>query len=273
MDLFKQNIFDESFELEDGFITISFFYYKKNINMSNWTEEQYQKYLDSGKGKVEAKKLAKIDSINKNAELFNKENTVKSTLFDLKELGEKEKKSYRNITLYLSGQPMPKQSYRSGVNRFRSDGMHTCPWTNKPVQHRKGDVFVYKNKKTGRVDIIPVAYQDKKYEDRIKQYRVMIKNQLPKDFIMFEKEVHIVRLEFIFNPLASFSKKINEELQNKSLIKYHLKRPDLPDNLKKLPLDSLSGIVYQDDSLICTENGVIKRYGWKAGIIIELKGL
>lgn len=239
--------------------------------MSNWTQEQYQKYIDQGKGKVEAKKLASIDTINKNADLFNNDASTKTTLFDVTEVDNSTDK-YRTITLYLSGDPMPKQSYRSGVQRFRSNGMHTCPWSGKLVEHKTGDVFVYKNKNTGRVDVIPIAYQDKKYEDRIKQYRIMIQNQLPKDFVKFEKEVHIVKLEFIFSPLKSFNKKILDGLQNKTLIKYHLKRPDLPDNCKKLPLDSMSGLVYTDDSLICTENNVVKRYGWRSGIIIELKG-
>ena len=126
-------------------------------------------------------------------------------------------------------------------------------------------------KPSSRITIIPAIYLGIP-EDRIKQYRIMIQNQLPKDFVKFEKEVHIVKLEFIFSPLKSFSKKILDGLQNKTLIKYHLKRPDLPDNCKKLPLDSMSGLVYADDSLICTENNVVKRYGWRSGIIIELKG-
>lgn len=240
--------------------------------MSNWTEEQYQNYIDNGKGKLEAKKLVKIDAINRSADLFNQDTTTKSTLFDLETLENNKENDYTNITLYLSGDPMPKQSYRSGVQRHRSDGIHTCPWTNKQVQHKKGDVFVYKNKKTGKVDVIPIAYQDKKYEERIKQYRIMIQNQLPKDFKMFEKEVHITKLEFIFSPLKSFSKKISEGLQNKTLIKYKTSKPDF-DNSSKLLLDSLSKIVYHDDALICTVNGLIKRYGWKSGIIVEMKGL
>jgi Holliday junction resolvase RusA-like endonuclease len=239
--------------------------------MSNWTEEQYQNYINQGKGKVEAKRLANIDTINKKVDLFNNDASNKTTLFDVTEIDNTTDK-YKTITLYLSGNPMPKQSYRSGVKRFKLNGTHTCPWTNKPVEHKAGDVFVYKNKNTGKVDVIPTAYQDKKYEDRIKEYRIMINNQLPKDFVMFTSEVHIVKLEFIFSPLKSFSKKILDGLQNKTLLKYKTSRPDLPDNLKKLILDSMSKIVYEDDGLICTENNVVKRYGWKPGVIIELKG-
>jgi len=36
--------------------------------------------------------------------------------------------------------------------------------------------------------------------------------------------------------------------------------------------DSLSGLVYSDDSIIVTYNNVCKRYGFRAGIIIKLKG-
>ena len=54
---------------------------------------------------------------------------------------------------------------------------------------------------------------------------------------------------------------------------YKNTKPDLPDNLKKLVNDAMSGLVYEDDSLIVTENDTAKYYGIGGCIIIELEGI
>lgn len=244
-----------------------------NNKTTQWTPEQYRNYM-ANQPKRESKDKKKLRTMYESKE-FKDHIETSQTLFPLDDITPKNDKEnkYRTIELTLSGQPMPKQSFKTGLQRFRSDGYHTCPWTKQSVFHKKGDVFVYTNNRTGRPDGITIAYTDSKYTKRIEEYRLMIHNQLPDDFKMFTEEVHIESLEFIFKPLKSFSNKVLDGLKNKTLLKYHTVRPDMPDNLKKLPLDAMSGIVYKDDSLICTENNVVKRYGWKPGIIIKLKGI
>lgn len=239
--------------------------------MANWSEADYRVFLTKKKvGKKDQEKEVKdFNMRNAQKEFYDYINSATS-LFDKEEAIEE--KPMREITLYLSGTPMPKQSYRSGVTRHRTAGYHTCPYTGKGLKHKKGDVLMFRNKKSRCVDVIPIAYVDKKYTDRTKEYVFMIQEQLPKDFVRFENEVHTVKFEFIFPPLKSFSKKILNGLQTKTLLKYKTTKADLSDNLKKLPLDALNGLVYSDDSLICTETNVVKRYGWKAGIVITLKG-
>lgn len=245
--------------------------------MEQWTAEEYNRYIKlgikPGEGKIENKKVDKAKKILEQIDLFKSNTETPKTLFPLDEvLVIPDNKEFVEIELWLPGNPLPKQSYKSGITRYRTAGYHTCPYTGKQLQHKQGDALTYKNKNTNLVDVIPIAYTDAKYTKRTEEYKIMIKDQLPKDFVMFTEEVHIVKLEFIFQPLASFSKKLLQQIEDGSVTKYHLVRGDM-DNLSKLCFDSLNGLVLRDDSIICSYNNMIKRYGTVAGIRIKLKGI
>ena len=116
-------------------------------------------------------------------------------------------------------------------------------------------------------------YQPKEMTSRLKDYQAQIKNQLPKDFIRFETRVHITKMHFIFAPLKAFQKiKGRMEAIHAGEIIYKETRPDLPDNLKKLVNDSMSELVFKDDSIIVSEDNVKKYYGTGGCIIIEMTG-
>jgi len=242
-----------------------------------WTPEEFRKYRalgiePSGKGKNELKKEVKAKEIEKKQDSFKEHLDTTTDLFATEPIQvSKSDKEFVELTIILSGEPMPKQSYRSGVTRHRSDGYHTCPYTGQSVFHKKGDVLTYKRKDNGMVDVIPIAYVDEKYTKRTAEYKLAIQQQLPSDFVMFTEEVHIVSLEYIFSPLKSFSKKILEGLQNKTLLKYKNVKPDW-ENTSKLLMDSMSDLVYKDDALIVTLKDMVKRYGWRAGVIIKMRG-
>lgn len=223
------------------------------------------------KKKAKPKKLSQEDIDKRQLELVNHLKTPIS-LFEAYEVNSTTtEEGFTELTIMLSGEPIPKQSFKSGVTRQRNDGYHTCPWSGQQVKHKKGDVLVYKNKLTGIVDVIPVAYTDEKYVQKTKEYREMIKKQLPLDFIPFKEEVHVLELQLIHSPLASFSKTIIEGLRNRTLIKYKNTRGDW-DNISKIVFDSLNDLVYIDDALIVKVDGIVKRYGFRAGVIIKLKG-
>lgn len=153
----------------------------------------------------------------------------------------------RSVTLTLIGEPMPKQSVRSFAT-----GAFTLSKTGKKiytVQH----------------------YQPTEMITRTKDYISQIKQQLPKDFIRFESRVHVKMMHFIFTPLKSFSKKIIGSISNGEIV-YKETKPDLPDNLKKLVNDSMSELVFKDDSIIVSEDNVKKYYGIVPCIKIELEG-
>lgn len=145
---------------------------------------------------------------------------------------------YKAITLTLFGDPMPKQSVRSFV-------------------------------KNGKI----MHYQPKEMSDRTKDYIRQIKEQLPKDFVPFSEIVFVTKMHFIFPPLKAFHKvKGKMDAIRNGEIFYKTTKPDLPDNLKKLVNDSMSGLVFVDDCLIAGEDNIRKYYGVGGCIIIELKG-
>lgn len=149
------------------------------------------------------------------------------------------KKETRSIILTLFGEPMPKQSVRSGVSK-------------------KGKIF---------------HYQPQEMVDREADYRRQILEQLPEDWQMFEHEVHLKKFHCIFSPLKGFHKiKGRMEAIRNGEIFYKNTKPDLIDNLKKLAFDSMSGLVCKDDSIIVTENDTAKYYGIGGCIIIVLEG-
>lgn len=138
---------------------------------------------------------------------------------------------FRTIELVLLGTPMPKQSVRLG--------------------------------KYG-------AYQPAKLVERKEDYIRQIKAQLPKDFIPFTKQVHLIKFHCVYPPKKSFSKVIMDKIKNGEII-YKTTRADI-DNIQKLVYDSMSGLVFKDDGLICTGNDFAKYYGLGGAIIIILKG-
>lgn len=147
-------------------------------------------------------------------------------------------KKLRKITLNLFGEPMPKQSVRSFI-------------------------------KNGKI----MHFQPKILGDRTKDYIKQIKEQLPKDFVMFEERVYVTKMHFIFAPLKAFHKiKGRMDAIRNGEIFYKATRPDLPDNLKKLVNDSMSELVFRDDSIIVSEDNVKKYFGIGGCIIIEMSG-
>jgi len=138
------------------------------------------------------------------------------------------------ISLTLFGIPMPKQSVRSAKGHF---------------------------------------WQPAKMTERTKDYISQIREQLPSDFKIFEHEVHITKMHFVYPPLKAFHKikgQMDEIRAGK--IFYKNTRPDLCDNMKKLVCDSMSGIVYKDDGLIVSEDNVKKYYGTGGMIQITMEG-
>ncbi len=152
----------------------------------------------------------------------------------------------KSVSLTLFGIPMPKQSVRGYAT----------------------------GRKNANGSLIVDHFQPKKMTDRTDDYINQIKEQLPKGFIPFQKKVHITKLHYIYPPLKKFSTKkgVMERIRAGELIK-KLTRPDLGDNLAKLVLDSMSEVVYRDDSIIWAIDNVRKYHGTGGMIIIELTGI
>ncbi len=213
----------------------------KNIDMgSNFSESDLQKMnlQSDGKGGYEVKKKA----LGKNISQILDEQKTKTypaySGFDAKRFTEKSESQFRAIKLTLFGEPMPKQSVLQGIRNGKKQ-----------------------------------FYQPQKKVDKTEDYILQIKTQLPPDFKMFETCVFVRKMHFMYAPLKSFHKvkgKMDAIRNGKKF--YKNTRPDLPDNLKKLVNDAMSGLVYKDDNIIVGEDDVKKYYGIGGCVIIELEG-
>lgn len=177
------------------------------------------------------------------------------------------------IEFFIPGDPVPKQSVRGMVNRWRSDGMHADAISGQLVKHRKGDAIVFKNASTGAIDCQIMFYPDSKLEKLKKSYQNTFKAIMNvKGIKMFEEECHILQLHFRFKFLKGHSEKFKRKAMLGDPCCFKTTKPDMPDNLKKLVLDSMSGIVFKDDGLICSEQEVLKYYGLNPGTYIKIAG-
>jgi Holliday junction resolvase RusA-like endonuclease len=159
-------------------------------------------------------------------------------------------KQLRQITLILKGEPMAKQSVRQG------------------------------KAKTGK----KIFYQPEKYALREQSYRIQIRNQLPKDFEMFTEWVQVTEFLVVHEAPKTITKhkKKLAWMQMGGLVNKFTK-PDLIDNLNKLPFDSMSqkklksGVVqkgvYSDDCLVYHTKEASKHWGLDPRIEITLIGV
>jgi Holliday junction resolvase RusA-like endonuclease len=150
----------------------------------------------------------------------------------------------QELKLTILGEPFAKQSFRTG----------------RLIKGRDGRVFVPK-------------YQPKAVLENSKSLKVQIISQLPQGFIPFNKMVLIKEIHLCFPPLKSFTKKRLKSLEiwDGEPYDYKTTKPDIDNCLKNL-WDSMNGIVFIDDSLICSLSGCLKRYSLKPCIYIHLTG-
>ncbi len=157
------------------------------------------------------------------------------------------------INLFIPGIPKPKQSMRTSVVYNRSTG--------EPV--------IYRNKNTGRRQVLTQQYQDPKIKETERSIQLVAKEQLPPGFTPTDKPIIVTRLIYSFPPIKSLNKAQKQAIEEgKFVLKYT--KPDLTDNLSKGLFDALQGIVYMNDSQICGMFTVWKVYSNKPGIYLRL---
>ncbi|WP_062701527.1 RusA family crossover junction endodeoxyribonuclease [Chryseobacterium indologenes] len=146
----------------------------------------------------------------------------------------------QKIKLKIIGIPVAKQSVRSGISRTKFGKLF--------IQH----------------------YQPEKIKQKERNFAFDVKSQLPKDFKPFRTGIS-VKATFIFPPLKNFTLKKLKELESGAKI-YKTTRPDLHDNLMKLTMDAMNGIVFKDDSLIVKVESE-KIYGLTPCVELEFQEL
>ena len=124
-----------------------------------------------------------------------------------------------------------------------------------PMSKQSARFRIVKNK-TGQQFIS--SYQKKEIKDNEVNVRYSIQQQLPKNFIPFKDIALKVDLLCVYPPLKSFSKKKMQQIENGEII-YKTSKPDR-DNIAKIMMDNLNGVVYYDDSIVASGD-ITKIYG------------
>ena len=190
---------------------------------------------------------------------------IKEGLFDSEDVGIMEGEGYKTLSFFLQyptdkknpkGNPIPKQSVRHNL-----------------IPRKNAKPIVKDGKKYYLIsDLYINSYQTAiitKTEEFLKQQLVYLLNRYK--FLPFTKKVSIEAMIFYFSPLTSMKKSEKETIELGNVI-MKITKPDLPDNLKKLLLDAMESIVFNNDSLICKETNTAKVYGKKPGVFIKIKG-
>jgi len=112
-------------------------------------------------------------------------------------------------------------------------------------------------------------FQPKKVEDWKAYLRLAALEQLPDGWQLLD-EALAVSYTLVFPVLKSMSQKVLKQIENGETV-YKTTKPDVDNCLKGLN-DSLSGVVWKDDALICKVM-VKKVYGMTPKIEITVNGI
>ena len=164
--------------------------------------------------------------------------------------------------------PIPKQSSRHMIFRHKQDKSWDKAY-NGPV--KKNDVKLFINKYNNAREVVDVFYQPKSVEHYENNLKKRIMEQLPKNFVMFEKVVHVEEIVYGFYFLKSHPKKVRESFQN-GIVKFKHTSPDLIENLNKPVFDALEGLVIKNDALIGSTQKMAKIFAPVSYIYIKLRG-
>lgn len=162
-------------------------------------------------------------------------------------------KNYKNLKIEIDRVPVPKQGDRSKVMP-RGKGL------SKQIGHE----HYYRLK-----DLYVLHYQNQDLVTEVEAVKWLLKSQLPGHKV-FEEEIIITSIDFVFPVLKSFSAKKIVQIQEGAII-HKTSKPDL-DNLQKLFFDCCTDIIWKDDAKISWTNNIRKRYGIKGQTIVELYG-
>ena len=174
------------------------------------------------------------------------------------------------IDIVIPGKPIAHQSVRSRIS-FKKGS--------KAITVRGEKYFRLK-------DLWIHHYQKKEIVKMVDDLRFVVRSQLPSGFKIFEREVYINKLKYVFPPITSLNAeqmKFLEAENNGSSAEvlkfrfgftriYKYTKPDLQDNLNKALFDAMQGVVFKHDSQVCRINNLIKCYGKMPRTEISIEG-
>lgn len=161
--------------------------------------------------------------------------------------------NYKHMRLVIDRIPVPKQGDRSKIQPLHKG-------VNKNINgenyFRLKDLFVR-------------HYQNDDLVKEIEAVKWLLKSQSV-GHKPFEEEIIISKLDFIFPPLESMSKKQTDAIKEGAVIP-KTTRGDI-DNHMKMIFDCCNDIIWKDDARIWWIGNIRKIFGPKGQIIIEVYG-
>lgn len=157
------------------------------------------------------------------------------------------------LNFYFPGKPHTKQSVRMA-----------------PVYNKDGEPVTFKNKKTGKNQVLLHKHQSQKVKENEASLQKQIREQLPEGFKPTEKPVIVRDLIYCFPPISNLNKQQKQIISDGGMI-YKYTIPDLTDNLNKGLFDAMAGLVYLNDSRIISVKNARKVYGSYPGIYATLQ--
>ena len=113
------------------------------------------------------------------------------------------------------------------------------------------------------------AYTPKTTRDAEKLIRKAVVQAMTVNGVEMIRDVPIaVRTDFLYSPLKSWGKRKLEMLERCEFF-WKTTKPDV-DNLKKLVLDAMNGLVYEDDALIAKSEETKRYCAGTAGVQITV---
>lgn len=124
-----------------------------------------------------------------------------------------------------------------------------------------------KAKQSFRFTKTGMKFQSKDVIDYKNTLQSVIISQLPPDFEPFQKGL-MVKYEFAYPFPSTMPKRFKETMMKEHGMIFRSKKQDL-DNLQKAINDAMNGLVFKDDSLICSAD-CIKYYSDKPGTTLYI---
>ncbi len=140
----------------------------------------------------------------------------------------------------------------------------TIPGTPKPKQSARFRTF-----KSGNKNFVQ-SYQSKEVKENERSIKMIVLEQLPKDFTIHKGAIIVSKLYYLFPPIKSLKKWQKDFIESGGIVPKTTK-PDLTDNLSKGLFDALEGIVFVNDSQICCTLNSLKGYNNRPRIELELE--
>jgi len=146
------------------------------------------------------------------------------------------------------------------ANMGRPDRVLSDDWG--PIRRQAADLSIAVSKKA-----FATIYDDPKSAKAKLEFAVAARQFAPEKLI--DQAIRVDTTFYMPRPKNHYGTGRNSDKLKDSAPQFHIKKPDI-DNLSKLVMDALTGVIWTDDSIVC-EGFIEKVYDRKPGVEIKIK--